>query len=231
MTDLRHQKAKPPEAPLSPALEDEMVVAERAAPGLAPQALARAWLQAHGVGCEPSELKGMLVEALDQLPVELQLDSGEELTSPELSTLARGGLGPVRRRAAVDPLARGAAEYAALLQTALDVNSAAKRARVSPARIRQRLNSAPRSLVGVRIGNTWRVPLFQFDGRGSLLPGIERVVEAIDPEVHVLAVQRWFLGEHVDLADGEDEERRLSPRDWLRLGRTPERLVELAREL
>lgn len=192
----------------------------------------RAWLQGRGIRSAPEELRGMLAEALEELTAELHLDSREELSAPELDVLASGGLDPEPRGGGEDPLARGAAEYAALLETALDVNAAAERAGVSATRIRQRLNSAPRSLVGVRLGGNWRVPLFQFKGAaGGLLPGLERVVEAIDADAHVLGIQSWFLGEHQDLVAGKDEERHLSPRDWLRLGRDPQRLVELAREL
>lgn len=187
------------------------------------------WIRAHGLRSTRRELEGMLPEALAELPIELGLASDQELSASEIAALERGGADPHPRAGVEDPLARGVADYAALLESALDVNAAAERAGVSPARIRQRLHS--RSLIGVRVGNSWRVPLFQFDERGRLLPGLERVLPVIDPEAHVLAIQDWFLEEHVDLPADESEESSLSPRDWLRLGRAPARVVELARDV
>jgi hypothetical protein len=62
----------------------------------------------------------------------------------------------------------------------------------------------------------------------DLLPGWSEVVAALGPELHPIAVYRWLTTPNADL---EEDERRLSPRDWLRLGHKPATIVELAADL
>jgi hypothetical protein len=86
-------------------------------------------------------------------------------------------------------------------------------------------------LYGVRLGSGWVVPEFQF-ADSKLVPGIAEVVARLDPEIHPVAVFRWFTTPNPDLVlEQEEESRRLSPRDWLLLGLPVQAVVELATNL
>ena len=190
-----------------------------------------AWLHARGVIAEPAELDALVAMATRDLAAELRLDSAHELPPAERRQLERAGVDFALPGAERDPVGASVAAYAALLRTALDVDAVARRVGVSPTRIRQRLGESPRSLIGLRVDNTWRIPLFQFAPEGGFLPGLAEVVREIASDAHPLSIQEWFLGEHVDLPADEEEELHFSPRDWLLAGRDPSRLAELAREI
>lgn len=152
-----------------------------------------------------------------------------DLTTAEVEALRHGGFDLEDEvLGEADPLARTAAEYAALIQTSLTIAEAAARLRVETSRIRQRLTARPPTLYGIRLESGWRIPEFQFEGDG-LLPGWSEVVAALDPELHPISVYRWLTTPTSDL-EGRDG-RRLSPRDWLRLGYKPSAVAELAADL
>ena len=183
----------------------------------------------YGLAAGTQELQELLVETLDRFRKGLFQDSRSELTEAEQGTLARGGFDLEPHPGARDPLAEGVAEFAALLETGLSVQEAAELAGVSAGRIRQRLTARPRTLVGVRMDRGWRIPAFQFEPqRGRALPGLERVLTCLDPELHPVAGQRWFLAPTADLVTEGGAPAGLSPREWLRLGLPPEPVAELA---
>lgn len=194
-----------------------------------------AFLHSHGIRVKPEALDAMVEEAVRRMRRSLyRVDPHEDLSAAEAEELERGGfdltpvdLGPD------DPLARTAAEYAALLKSSLSTAEAAKRLGVDPSRVRQRLTSQPPTLYGIRLESGWVIPEFQFDG-DRLVPGIAEVVPQLNPELHPVAVFRWFtlpspdlVAEEADNAEG----RMLSPREWLRLGLLPAAVAELARDL
>lgn len=72
-------------------------------------------------------------------------------------------------------------------------------------------------------------PRFQFTGHATL-PGLDKVLAAISPEAHPIAVQRFFLGLSGDLY-ADSLSRTLSPRDWLLTGHAVEAVVILAHDL
>ncbi len=127
-----------------------------------------------------------------------------------------------------DPLAVTASRYAALLASALTTSEAAGMLGVSEGRVRQRLGK--RTLYGVKAGRENRLPAFQFEGGGEV-PGVSRVVGALRPGAHPVAVQNFFTSPSPDLYLDKDEERAISPRDWLLSGGAPEVLLRLAEEL
>ncbi len=201
----------------------------------------RAFLYAHGLHIEPERLDQLVREAVERLPQGLYRDDPrKDLTAEEVEALSAGGfeldgadLGDD------DPLVRTAAEYAAILKTSLTTAVAAARLGVAASRIRQRLTSRPPTLYGVRLQggaqggdrrSGWRIPEFQFE-EDELLPGMAEVVVALDPELHPIAVYRWFTTPNTDLVAEEDDGRELSPRDWLRLGLPPSAVAELASSL
>ncbi len=159
-------------------------------------------------------------EALDRLPRALYRDEPtRDLTAEEAEALRSGGFDLTGKDLGEDdPLVRTAAEYAALLQNSLTTAAAAARLRVAPSRIRQRLTARPPTLYGIRLASGWRIPEFQFEGE-ELLHGWPEVVAALDTELHSISVYRWFTTPNTDLE--EQEGRKISPRDWLRLGYKP----------
>ena len=100
-----------------------------------------------------------------------------------------------------------------------DRRGAAARLRVDTGRIRQRL--ADRSLYGFKDGHTWLLPAFQF-GSKALVPGVGVVVRRLPPEIGVLSAARWFSSPNPDLCTRDDDERPLTPLQWLLGGDPPE---------
>ena len=143
-----------------------------------------------------------------------------ELADWEVEELRAGGfdLSPVRPDEP-DPRAHTVARYAALLSQSLTLAQAAERLGVDPSRLRQRL--AAGTLYGIKLGEGWRLPLFQFDG-DRLLPNLGRVVSRIPRDAHPLGIANWFERADPDLElNGEP----VSPREWLRSGGDPDAIT------
>jgi len=191
-----------------------------------------AFLRSHGIEMSPEGLDSLVREAVARLQRTLyRQDPREDLTAAEAAILERGGfsLEPAELDAD-DPLVQTVAEYAALLKSSLSTAETARRLGVDPSRIRQRLTADPPTLYGIRIGPNWYIPEFQFDGDG-LLRGLGEVVSRLDPELHPVAVFRWFTTPSADLSAEALGGRSLSPRDWLRLGLPVEAVAEMASNL
>jgi hypothetical protein len=191
--------------------------------------LSSAALARVGVKAGPEELERLLEEVLlEMLPVQQNPAPGHELTAQELGVLQEAGVSLAPPELDADsPLVRAAAEYAALLGSSFSVREAAAHLGIHPSRVRQRLLA--RTLYGIKHAHEWRLPQFQFTTYG-LVPGFVRVVPHLRDE-HPVAAARWFTLPHSDLTLGEDEERPISPREWLITGHDPEVVVQLAREL
>lgn len=123
------------------------------------------------------------------------------------------------------PTERSFAEYTALIAGALTVGAAAARLEVDKSTIRRRLRR--RELYGFHSGGRWRLPAFQFLGRGTL-PGLKTAFKDLDTEIHPLSVHRFFMTPQRDLVarDGDDA---TTPRDWLQQGGSPEPVGRLLR--
>jgi hypothetical protein len=159
------------------------------------------------------------------------------LPEAELALLRRGGFdvdgAPTPGE---DPIARVAAVYAALMKTALSIKVVAAALERNESRIRQRL--LERSLIGIRQGRGWLLPLFQFqvEAHGdqrvvrATVPGVERVFPHLVPGLHPVAVWRWFTTPNTELVP-EDRDDPLSPRAWLESGRPSGPVADLARDL
>jgi hypothetical protein len=181
----------------------------------------------------PAEIATRLA-VIEAVRMELEpgsYSSAAALTEDEEKVLAKGGLKDedLRSSAKDDPLVRTAAEYANLVRDSYSTEEAATLLDVNASRIRQRVARDPRTLYGIKLSNGWRIPRFQFEGR-RLLPGIEQVLTVLPRDMHPVAVHRWFVMPSLDLLD-ENEEERLSPLDWLRTGRSPQTVAELAADL
>jgi excisionase family DNA binding protein len=186
-----------------------------------------AYLHAHGLeAVEPKVLNASLRSAITRLKaLYYPMKEQEGLTAAELDVARAGGLDPAPRFApGDDPLLAGAISYASLVQTGLTTAQAAKRFGVSDARIRQRIQE--RTLLAIRDGRSWTLPVFQFTGKGEL-PGWGEVAQAFPREISPVAVESWLLLPNSDLVTGADE-TPTSPRAWLLEGRPPQPVAVLA---
>jgi len=189
-----------------------------------------AYLHAHGLeAVEPKALNASLRSAIAKLKaLYYPAKEQEGLTAAEMEVARAGGLDPSPRFApGDDPLLAGAISYASLVQTGLTTKQTAKLFGVSDARIRQRLQE--RTLLAIRDGRSWKLPVFQFAGKGEL-PGWGEVAQALPRDISPVAVESWLLLPNSDLVAGEDE-TPTSPRAWLLEGRNPQAVAALAAEL
>ncbi len=152
--------------------------------------------------------------------------ASDALTVDEQRVLETGGV-PLGGQLARRPIAARAAKYHAILDGSLTVEQAAKRLDVTTGRVRQRLLADPPTLYGIRNGNIWRLPAFQFRAHG-LIPNIDRVIQHLDRELDPVAVENWFSQPHIDL---DEDGQLVSPLDWLAQGRNVEPVAELAEDL
>jgi hypothetical protein len=155
-------------------------------------------------------------------------DDGSTLTAPEEAALAKGGVARVSEEDLRVVDAQIASAYLQLRTGSFSVEQAARRLGVNTSRIRQRL--ADRSLYGIKDGNAWLLPAFQFCANG-LVPGVEVVVRRLPPDIGALPVARWFSNPNPDLSTRDDDERPLTPLEWLLGGNPPEAAAELAAAL
>lgn len=184
-------------------------------------------LQDHGVHASEEEvaraMEVALVESGFRLPYP---DPRKELKAEQIELLARGGFELDRLEFGLeDPIARTAFEYAVLRATALTTQQAAKRLGVNDSRVRQRLSE--RTLYGIKAGDEWRLPAFQFARKG-LVPGIERVFPRLPRSLNPVAVHRWFHTPNPDLEEREGRGKALTPLQWLQSGSAPDAVAELA---
>ena len=184
-------------------------------------------LESHGVHASEEEvaqaMEVALVESGFRLPYP---DPRKELKGEQVELLERGGFELDRLEFGLeDPIARTAFEYAVLRATALTTQKAAKRLGVNDSRVRQRLSE--RALYGIKAGDEWRLPAFQFARKG-LVPGIERVFPRLPKSLNPVAVYRWFHTPNPDLEEREGQGRALTPIQWLQSGNDPDVVAELA---
>jgi hypothetical protein len=130
-------------------------------------------------------------------------------------------------RDAPDPHAVYLAHLAKLRADSLSAEEAAKLLGVNPSRIRQRLGGKPRTLLGMKVGRSWRVFRYQLDGHGLVL-NLEKVIAAMPPRQDPVGDHNWLTLPDPDLEVGD---RAVSPIEWLRRGHDPEPVIAVARWL
>jgi hypothetical protein len=123
-------------------------------------------------------------------------------------------------------LGEGATSYAALLASALSVPAAAARLGIEAAGVRRRL--ASRRLYGIRLGESWQLPAFQFVDGGGALPGLHQLLAALPDDLHPMSVWRFLSSAAPELAT---EDGPWSPLEWLTAGGSPDPVVDLARQI
>jgi hypothetical protein len=181
-------------------------------------------LRKRGIELSDEEFAVLLDDALDGLSANVEADPTRSLTPAETTALASGGA-DLRPLGAEEPVPRAetAATYGALLAGGLTVAQSAARLGVDPSRVRHRL--AERTLYGIRLRASWRLPAFQFAEDDGMVPGLDRVLPAIPADLHPLAVWRWLTTPVADLAlDGSEA----APLQWLAAGGSPAPVADLA---
>jgi hypothetical protein len=190
-------------------------------------------LHKRGIDLSDEEFAALLDDALDGPAMAVEADPVRTLTPPETAALTAGGA-DLRPRGAEEPAPRSetAATYGALLAGALTVGQAAALLKVDASRVRHRL--AEGSLYGIRLRTAWRLPAFQFQTDGGVVPGMDAILAAVPHDLHPVALWRWLttpLADLADLADLEDGGSPLSPLDWLAGGGPPAVVAAVAGDL
>ncbi len=191
-----------------------------------------AFFHSHGLDVQPRQLSELVRAAVEALPQDIRPGVADaDLTPAEVRALERGSFDlSDRQLGEADPLALTTAKYAAILEDSLSTTAAAQHLRVKSSRVRQRLTAKPPTLYGIRVGSRWLIPRFQFHSRGAV-PGLAAILERLNPGVHPVAMFNWFTTPNVDLAPPNDEDRILSPREWLLAGYPVENAACLAEDL
>lgn len=186
-------------------------------------------LRARGIDLEPEAFLEAVLDVVKLVRAVARPQPGREgLSAAEMEVLTGGGLDfAPRDLGREDPLAMGLAMEAALVASGLSTEEAAQRLGVTTARIRQRLTSSPRTLLGVSSGRRggWRIPSFQFTEAGEL-PAWSEICAALPKEIAPLTVFGWLTTPDPDL-EGPGEEP-MTPRAWLLAGGDPTKVVDAA---
>lgn len=193
-------------------------------------------------GADPARAAGRLSSSIGAIEAALDVERESEAASAaarhsqpfsvgESDALQAGGMDlRPQQPGESDPLLEGATHFARMVNESLTVQEAAERlGGVNESRVRQRLLADPPTLYALKSGREWRLPKFQFLRRGTA-PGLQTVIAALPRDLDPVSVERWFMAPNPDLGVG-DEERPVSPIEWLKMGGSPERAAELAKDL
>ena len=186
-------------------------------------------LEARGISMSVGQLFELMIEQVRQLP-ELRRQSSSGMPTDKVRTRLRvTGLTFEPYEGDEDPVAASVARYSELLASSLSTKAAAARLDVGASRVRQLLNATPPGLYGFKDHNdSWKIPRFQF-GQDGLIRGMKEVLRVLNSDLHPLEVQTWFRTPNPDLLD--EEERQLSPLQWLGKGEDIEAVVDIAKRI
>jgi len=155
--------------------------------------------------------------------------SSQDLSENDIKLLEEGGFPKAPNDISLsDNIAIIAGEVGVMIASALSQSQAAQLLGVNQSRIRQRISQT--TLYAITGNNRTKVlPSFQFTEKGAL-PGLEKVLPAINKEAHPVVIQRFFVTASVDLYSDELK-INLSPRDWLISEHSPKLIVRMAADL
>lgn len=155
-------------------------------------------------------------------PSKVARPDSHAMSRAEADALKRSGTDP--DLVSGQPLASSATRARLDLEVAQAMSVAETAALLDRSQVRVRQRLSEHSLLGFRVGNTWKVLRFQFD-EGSELPGWDSIMSVLPQDVHPLVV-RHFLD--TPIPELRVNERSLSPREWLRSGAPLDPVLNLA---
>ena len=128
----------------------------------------------------------------------------------------------------IDPRTRTAFKLGALCATGLTLIQAGRLLHRDRARVEGWVRK--RGLYSVLVPRTTapRLPLFQLDDVGALVPHAFEVFQHLDSNIHPVGVFNWFTSPNPDLAAEVADFEPISPRDWLLRRYPPEPVSQLA---
>ena len=183
----------------------------------------------------PESLNKLLRRVLDAMPTMLYGETGTELTVAERQVLIDAGV-DLNAEPRVDPLAATAALFAAIIETSVTTDEAAKRLDMRQNRVRQMI--ARGTLYSVLLDNRRYIPLFQFEKplgqfeqKDGLIPNITKVNAALPGDLHPVDVYDWYTKPDPDLFVGDDIGASMSPLAWLGSGGDVKSVLVLVRRL
>ncbi|ROQ48461.1 hypothetical protein EDB94_0328 [Marinobacter sp. 3-2] len=167
----------------------------------------------------------------DWVPVKSGPTTSSPLSSDERDVLRAGGadldirgLNPAVARFRLHELV---SESRSLIDEAYDTKAASKRLGMSEAAIKREIYCVPPRLHGIQLAdNRLVLPSWQFTKSG-IVPHLESLL-SFASSMSPLALSRFMLRPHQDL---EEEEQRISPREWLVRGHTPTLVLDLVNVL
>jgi uncharacterized protein YifE (UPF0438 family) len=150
-----------------------------------------------------------------------------EFSAAERAVLEEAGanFAPLAQDVA-DPVEQTRAAFVALVLDTLAADEVAARLGRDISRIRQRTRD--RTLWAIVTEGAARYPRIQFADDGAEIPGMGRVVKALPPDLHPVAVLRWLTLPKDDL---RIEGQAVSPRDWLHAGGHVDETVAIAEDM
>lgn len=167
----------------------------------------------------------------DWVPVKSDPTTRSPLSSDERNVLRAGGadleirgLNPAVARSRLYELVR---ESRRLIDEAYDTKAASKRLGMSEAALKRDISCFPPRLHGIQLAdNRLVLPSWQFTESG-IVPHLEALLSFVS-SLSPLALSRFMLTPHQDL---EEEDQRISPREWLVRGHTPTPVLDLVNVL
>ena len=151
-----------------------------------------------------------------------------QLAAPEVALLRAHCPTAELVSSSINPSIRTVIKLAAICATGLTPSRVAPLLHSGVAVVEEWMRKRLLYSVAVANGAARRLPLFQFDDSGSLIPNVLRVLPKIDRTVHPVGVFNWFTSPSPDLASCETDFVPISPRDWLLRGYPSEPISRLA---
>lgn len=178
--------------------------------------------RARGLELSDKEALALIEAALDAVPNALPAASA--ISPAEAVIYDEAGM--PEDAAALQRLAEdAAAQYLALVATALPVADAASRLGMSRSRLQQMITA--HRVWAVRQGPRWMLPAAQFAG-DTLMPGWTEVAPALPTDAHPLEIAGFLATPQPELVVGD---RPVTVPQWLLSGGAPEAAARLARGL
>ena len=139
--------------------------------------------------------------------------------------------GQSSNRFELDPETRTAFKLGAICATSLSPPQAAHQLGKSPTVVNGWIRKRHLYTLNAGLDATTRIPLFQLNPWGALIPHMDAINPRLDAHIHPVGVFNWFTSPNPDLATQQTDYQPTSPRDWLLHDYSPEPIAQLAANL